>query len=71
MIRRRATLKGFIVSDHLTELARFRAEVRPWVEQGRIVHESTVLDGIEAVPMAFRQLFTSGSAVRGKVVVRP
>jgi NADPH-dependent curcumin reductase CurA len=69
VIRRRATLKGFIVSDHMTELARFRAEVLPWVERGEIAYETTVVEGIERVPLAFRQLFTSGAAVRGKLVV--
>ncbi|WP_112138544.1 NADP-dependent oxidoreductase [Glycomyces dulcitolivorans] len=67
---KRATARGFIVSDHFDLLAAFRKEVGDWMREGRLVHRESVFDGIEQVPEALLGLLRSGASTSGKVIVR-
>jgi NADPH-dependent curcumin reductase CurA len=70
LVTKRATARGFLVSDHYDRMPAFRAEVGSWVRDGKIVHRETVLDGIERVPAALLDLLRSGTPTIGKAVVR-
>lgn len=70
LVAKRATARGFLVTDHYDQMPAFRAEVGPWVRDGRIAHRETVLDGIEEVPRALLTLLRSGTSTIGKTVVR-
>ncbi|MEW9552530.1 NADP-dependent oxidoreductase [Nonomuraea sp. NPDC050783] len=70
LVTKRATARGFLVSDHLDQMPAFRAEVGSWVRSGEIRHRQTVLDGIERVPEALLGLLHSGASTIGKAVVR-
>lgn len=70
LITKRATARGFLVSDHHAETPAFHAEVAPWVRSGEIVDRRTVLDGIERVPEGLLGLLRSGAPTVGKAVVR-
>ncbi|MEU6714994.1 NADP-dependent oxidoreductase [Nonomuraea sp. NPDC046802] len=70
LVTKRATARGFLVTDHQDQIPAFRAEVGSWVRSGEIVHRQTVLDGIERVPEALLGLLGSGAPTIGKVVVR-
>lgn len=70
LVTKRATARGFLVTDQLDQMPAFRAEVRPWVHDGRLKHRETVLDDIESVPDALLSLLRDGSTITGKTIVR-
>src|SRR6185369_6382892 len=68
VIAARIRLKGFIVFDYFPRMAEFYRDMGQWVASGAVKAEETVVDGLEAMPDAFRGLF-SGQNV-GKMLVR-
>jgi len=68
IIAARIRLKGFIVFDYFPRMAEFYRDMGQWVASGAVKAEETVVDGLEAMPDAFRGLF-SGQNV-GKMLVR-
>lgn len=70
LVTKRATVQGLLVNDHLGDMPAFRAEVLPWVVEGRMKHTETVFDGIERVPEALLGLLRGGTTITGKLVVR-
>jgi NADPH-dependent curcumin reductase CurA len=69
-IVRRLRLEGFIVVDHLHRMPLFLAEMIPALRAGKLLHQETVVDGIEHAPEAFISLLRSGGAHMGKLVIR-
>jgi NADPH-dependent curcumin reductase CurA len=67
-VRKRLTLKGFIVSDHLDRLPQFHADMGTWIAAGQLKWEETILEGLENAPRAFLGLFTGENM--GKMLVR-
>jgi NADPH-dependent curcumin reductase CurA len=67
-VRKRLTLQGFIVSDHLHRQAQFYADMGAWIAAGKIKWQETVMDGIETAPKAFIGLFKGENT--GKMLVR-
>jgi NADPH-dependent curcumin reductase CurA len=70
LITKRATARGFLVTDHYDRMPAFRSEVGSWVKDGKIAHRETVVDGIERVPEVLLNLLRSGTPMIGKTVVR-
>jgi len=69
-IGRRLRLEGFIVVDHLHRMPQFLAEMVPALRAGKVLHQETVIDGMEHAPAAFISLLTSGDSHMGKLVIR-
>jgi NADPH-dependent curcumin reductase CurA len=67
-IAMRIRLKGFIVFDYFPRMAEFYAEMAPWVASGTVKSRETVVDGLEAMPDAFRGLFSGANT--GKMLIR-
>ena len=67
-VRKRLTLTGFIVSDHLERQAQFYADMSAWIAAGKIKWQETIFDGIENAPKAFIVLFKGENF--GKMLVR-
>src|SRR5215471_5168682 len=67
-VRKRLTLQGFIVSDHLERQAQFYADMGAWIAAGKIKWQETILEGIENAPKAFIGLFKGENV--GKMLVR-
>jgi NADPH-dependent curcumin reductase CurA len=67
-VRKRLTLKGFIVSDHLDRQAQFYTDMSAWITAGKIKWQETIIDGIEHAPRAFIGLFRGEN--NGKMLVR-
>jgi NADPH-dependent curcumin reductase CurA len=67
-IAKRIHLLGFGVYDYFDETDRFVADVKGWLEDGRMVNRETVDQGIESAPAAFLKLFTGKSF--GKMLVK-
>ncbi len=69
-IIRRLRMEGFIVVDHLHRMPIFLAEMIPALRAGKLLHQETVVHGIEQAPQAFISLLHSGDAHIGKLVIR-
>ena len=67
VVRKRLTLKGFIVSDHFDRAQAFQQEVGGLLRDGKIRHQETVVVGIEHAPDAFIGLLRGENL--GKMVV--
>jgi NADPH-dependent curcumin reductase CurA len=68
IIAARIRLQGFIVSDYFPRMPEFYAEMGPLVANGTVRAQETVVDGLEAMPDAFRGLFSGANT--GKMLVR-
>src|SRR5262245_36945374 len=64
----RATIRGFIVSDHQDRFPAFLKDVTPLVRDGRIKYREDIVDGLERAPAALIGLFEGRNF--GKVLVR-
>jgi NADPH-dependent curcumin reductase CurA len=69
VVRKRLTMRGFIVFDHQARAADFVREVAPLVKSGRIKFPESIVDGLENAPQAFIDMLRGGKYL-GKVVVR-
>lgn len=70
LVTKRATARGFLVTDHYDQMPAFRAEMAAWVRAGQITQRHTVVEGIERVPEVLFGLLRSGTATIGKAIVR-
>jgi NADPH-dependent curcumin reductase CurA len=53
VLRRRLTLRGFIVSDFMAQAPDFYRDMGQWLREGKIKHREDVADGLEKAPEAF------------------
>jgi NADPH-dependent curcumin reductase CurA len=67
-VRKRLTLQGFIVFDHIDRQAQFYADMAAWMAAGKMHWQETIIDGIENAPRAFIGLFSGDNT--GKMLVR-
>lgn len=65
---KRLTMKGLIVGDWMDRQNEFLREVGAYYQSGKILHNETVVQGIEAAADAFIGLFTGENV--GKMVVK-
>ena len=49
----RATMRGFIVSDHADRAPEFLRETMGWVQAGRLRYREDIVEGLENAPRAF------------------
>jgi NADPH-dependent curcumin reductase CurA len=67
-VRKRLTLRGFIVSDHFDRMEAFATEVGGLLRDGRIRYRETVVEGLDRAPEAFIGLLHGQNL--GKMVVK-
>lgn len=68
ILARSATVEGYLVSDYLDQFPQGIAQMRQWVEEGRIVFKEQIIDGLENTLDAFNLLFEGRN--EGKLLVR-
>jgi NADPH-dependent curcumin reductase len=68
VLRKRLTLRGFIVSDFAAKQADFLRDAGAWVRGGRIKYREDLVDGLENAPTAFLGLLQGKNF--GKLLVR-
>lgn len=68
VVIKRMTMKGFIMSDFNAERDRAIADLKAWVQAGRVKVIEDVLDGLETLPSALTGLLAGEN--RGKRMVR-
>ena len=57
LVIQRGRMEGFIVLDYLPRFAEGMAQLKKWVDQGRIVQEEDIQVGLENAPKTFLRLF--------------
>jgi NADPH-dependent curcumin reductase len=68
VLRKRLTVRGFIVTDFAAKEADFLRDVGDWVRSGRLKYREDVVDGLENAPAAFLGLLQGKNF--GKLLVR-
>ena len=67
MLRKRLTLRGFIVTDFAAKEADFLRDAGDWVRSGRLKYREDVVEGLENAPAAFLGLLAGKNF--GKLLV--
>jgi NADPH-dependent curcumin reductase CurA len=68
LIKKRLTLRGMLVRDHVHLQPRFVAEVGGWLRDGKLHYDETVVDGLANAPAAFLGLLRGENT--GKMLVK-
>jgi NADPH-dependent curcumin reductase CurA len=68
MIYNRLTMRGFVYYEFEPLRAQFLADMKQWINDGRMHYRSTILHGIEQAPAALIGLFSGANT--GKMLVR-
>jgi NADPH-dependent curcumin reductase CurA len=68
LVVKRLTMQGFIVMDYESERAAAVAELKSWVDAGRLKVQEDIIDGLENTPRALIGLLAGEN--RGKRMVR-
>jgi NADPH-dependent curcumin reductase CurA len=65
---RRATMRGFLVFDHIDRVQEAITDLAAWASAGKLKNQIDVVDGLENAPEALGRLFTGQNL--GKQLVR-
>ncbi|HXQ50096.1 MAG TPA: NADP-dependent oxidoreductase [Stellaceae bacterium] len=68
ILRKRLTVRGFIVTDFAAKAPEFRRDVAAWLAEGRIKYQEDVVEGLERAPEAFIGLLQGRNF--GKLLVK-
>jgi len=68
VLRKRLTLRGFIVTDFAAKHADFQRDMGEWVRSGKVKYREDVVEGLENAPAAFLGLLQGRNF--GKMLVR-
>jgi NADPH-dependent curcumin reductase CurA len=68
ILKKRWTLRGFIVSDFADQAADFYRDMAQWLKEGRIKYREDIVDGLDLAPEAFIGLLCGKNF--GKLLVR-
>jgi hypothetical protein len=68
LLTRRATMTGFLVTDHEPQFEDAIAQLSAWVRSGQIQYREHLLDGLARAPDALPMLFAGANT--GKLLIR-
>jgi NADPH-dependent curcumin reductase CurA len=68
VLRKRLTLRGFIVTDFTAKQGDFLREATEWLRSGRLKYREDIVDGLENAPAAFLGMLQGKNF--GKMLVR-
>lgn len=68
LLAKRATIQGFLVGDYAARKYAFLADMWGWLQNGQVVYQEQIVEGLENAPEAFLGLFTGQNL--GKLLVR-
>jgi NADPH2:quinone reductase len=67
ILMQRATMRGFIVSDHVDQFEAGAGYLAGLLADGRLKYDETVVEGFDQAPVALHKLFTGENT--GKLLV--
>jgi NADPH2:quinone reductase len=67
ILMQRATMRGFIVSDHVDQFAAGVGYLAGLLAEGRLKYDETIVEGFDQAPTALRKLFTGDKT--GKLLI--
>jgi NADPH2:quinone reductase len=67
ILMQRATMRGFIVSDHVDKFAAGVGYLAGLLAEGRLKYDETIVEGFDQAPTALRKLFTGDKT--GKLLI--
>jgi NADPH2:quinone reductase len=67
ILMQRATMRGFIITDHVHQFPDGFVYLSDLYAKGRLRHDETIVEGFEQAPTALHQLFTGENI--GKLLV--
>jgi NADPH-dependent curcumin reductase CurA len=68
VIAARIRIQGFLVFDYQSRMGEFHRDMGAWLASGAVRSHETVIEGLDAMPGAFRGLFSGANT--GKMLVR-
>ncbi|MAC46960.1 NADP-dependent oxidoreductase [Oceanospirillum beijerinckii] len=68
LIKRRATIEGFVITDHFYRAQELAAGIMPYLQQGKIQSRTHVLEGLEAAKAGVNMLYSGDNT--GKLIVK-
>jgi NADPH-dependent curcumin reductase CurA len=68
VLRKRLTLRGFIVWDFASQARDFARDMDAWLQEGRVRYREDVVEGLENAPAAFMGLLKGKNL--GKLLVK-
>jgi len=57
LVVRRVRMEGFIVTDFQDQFASAIGQLLTWINEGKLKHKDTIVEGFEKLPQTFRGLF--------------
>lgn len=68
LLKRKAMMKGFIVSDYAADFESAAEDLAKWVQEGKLQYLETITEGFDNIPTAFLGLFSGQNT--GKQLVK-
>lgn len=68
LIKQSALMQGFIVSNYTDKFPEGIKQLATWLKEGKLTYTETVVEGFDAIPQAFIDLFDGKN--KGKMVVK-
>jgi len=68
IIYKRLRIEGFLFSDYEAYFPKANVELKNWLKESKLKYDETVYQGIDKLPVAFKQLFLGGNI--GKMLAK-
>ncbi|QDW84014.1 NADP-dependent oxidoreductase [Staphylococcus pasteuri] len=68
LVKKQAMMRGFLVAEFADDFKNASEQLAEWVQQGKIKTQTSVEEGFDKIPNAFRNLFTGDNF--GKQVIK-
>jgi NADPH-dependent curcumin reductase CurA len=68
ILTKSATMRGFIVGDFAAQFPAARAQLALWLQDKKLKYSETIVEGFDAIPQAFIDLFEGRN--EGKMIVK-
>jgi|TARA_R110002096_G_scaffold151508_1_gene314129 Putative NADP-dependent oxidoreductases len=68
LIRKSALMQGFIIGNYAKKFPEGVKQLSKWLQEGKLIYTETIVEGFDAIPQAFIDLFDGKN--KGKMVVK-
>lgn len=68
LIRKSALMQGFIIGNYAEKFSEGAKQLSKWLKEGKLTYTETIVEGFDAIPQAFIDLFDGKN--KGKMIVK-